>query len=58
VTGVKIEQFAGRTDYESEEGVQRLRDILRKMGIMHALLRQGIEPGQTIHIGQKYSLTY
>ncbi len=58
VTGPKIEQFAARTDFDNEEGVQRLRDIMKKMGIMHALLRQGIEPGQIIHIGSLYEMTY
>ena len=51
VTGRKIERFAQRTDFESNQGVERLRDIMRKMGIMHALQRKGIEPGQKIQIG-------
>lgn len=48
VSGTKIEQFAARTDFNNEEGVQRLRDIMQRFGIMHELLRQGIEAGQTI----------
>lgn len=51
VTGVKIERFARRTDFENEAGVQRLRDIMRRMGIMHELLRKGIEAGDIIQIG-------
>ncbi len=58
VTGSKIEQFAKRTDFDNEEGVQRLRDIMGKMGIMHALLRQGIEPGQQISIGDVGAVIY
>jgi GTP-binding protein len=58
VSGPKIEQFAARTDFDNEEGIQRLRDIMKKMGIMHALLRQGVEPGQTIRIGKSYQITY
>lgn len=58
VTGPKIERFAARTEFDNEEAVQRLRDIMRKMGIMHALLRQGIEPGQTIRIGTSHRLPY
>jgi GTP-binding protein len=49
VSGKKIEQFAGRTDFTNEEGVQRLRDIMKRFGIMHELIRQGIEAGDTIH---------
>ena len=52
VTGKKIERFAKRTDFESYHGIQRLRDIMKKMGIMHGLVRQGIEPGQKIRIGK------
>ncbi len=51
VTGQKIEQFASRTDFNNDQGVQRLRDIMRRQGILHELVRQGIKPGQTIQIG-------
>jgi GTP-binding protein len=51
VRGQRIEQFARRTDFESEEGLQRLRDIMRRAGIIHELNRMGIEPEQTIIIG-------
>jgi GTP-binding protein len=48
VSGRKIDKFAARTDFENYHGTQRLRDIMRKMGIMHELERQGINPGNTI----------
>lgn len=51
VSGHRIEKFAARTDFTREEGVRRLRDIMKKMGILHELNRQKIEAGQTIHIG-------
>lgn len=41
VMGEKIEKFARRTNFESYEGVNRLRDIMKKMGIMHELVRIG-----------------
>lgn len=50
VRGRKIEKFAARTDFESYHGIQRLRDIMRKMGILHELERRGINPGDTIQI--------
>jgi GTP-binding protein len=50
ITGERIERFARRTDFESEEGLQRLRDIMRRAGIMHELTRAGIEAGSTIRI--------
>ncbi len=51
VTGKKIESFARRTDFSDYHGIQRLRDILKKMGIINALVKQGIDPGQQIVIG-------
>jgi GTP-binding protein len=51
VRGAKIEQFAQRTDFSNDEAVQRLRDIMRKEGIMHDLIRRGIEAGDRITIG-------
>lgn len=53
VTGPKIERFAGRTDFDNYHGVQRLRDIMRKMGIWHELKRQGAELGDRINIGEQ-----
>lgn len=51
VTGIKIERFASRTRFGEEAGEDRLRDIMRRQGILRELQRQGIEPGQTITIG-------
>lgn len=58
VRGQKIERFARRTDFSSEPARQRLRDIMRKMGIINELERRGIEPGQKIVIGASGSLEY
>jgi GTP-binding protein len=52
VTGKKIERFASRTNFDNNESEERLRDIMRKMGILRELERQGIEPEQKITIGQ------
>lgn len=51
VTGKKIESFAHRTDFGDYYGIQRLRDILKKMGILNALIKKNIEVGQKIIIG-------
>ncbi len=50
VTGSKIERFAARTDFDNDEGIRRLRDIMRKMGIMHELVKQGVQLDDTIRI--------
>lgn len=41
VTGDKIEKFGRRTDYDNFEGLNRLRDIMKKLGINHELTRAG-----------------
>lgn len=53
VTGHKIEKFARRTDFNNFEGLNRLRDIMKKMGISHELRRQGAEGTSTIRIGDQ-----
>lgn len=58
VTGQKIEQFAARTDFKNDEAVQRLRDIMKKMGILHELVRRGIEPEQGIQIADRGTILY
>ncbi len=52
VYGSKIERFAKRTDFESEDGVRRLRDIMRKMHIMRALEKQRTEAETKIYFGK------
>ncbi len=52
VTGGRIERFARRTDFDNEDAIDRLRDITRRTGILREMERQGLQPGQTITIGQ------
>jgi GTPase len=51
VTGPKIEKFAARTDYNNPHTVNRLRDIMKKMGIAHELRRQKAEPADIVSFG-------
>lgn len=50
VTGDKIEKFARRTDYDNYEGVNRLRDIMKKLGVAHGLSRSGAVGDSVIRI--------
>lgn len=52
VTGHKIEKFARRTDFKNYHGRQRLRDIMKKMGISHELIRKGAKPTSIINFGR------
>ncbi|HTK39538.1 MAG TPA: GTPase ObgE [Patescibacteria group bacterium] len=50
VHGTKIEKFARRTNFEQFQAVNRLRDIMHKMGITHELYRAGAEASSRIAI--------
>lgn len=50
VTGDKIEKFARRTDFDNFEGLNRLRDIMKKLGISHELTRKGATGESVIRI--------
>lgn len=52
VRGEKIEGFARRTNFDQYEAVNRLRDIMRKTGITHELMRQGASGESIIRIGK------
>ena len=57
VTGEKIEKFARRTDLTNYASVNRLRDILKKLGIRAELTNQGAEPTSIISIaGKEFTL--
>lgn len=51
VVGEKIEKFARRTNYDNYETLNRLRDIMRKLGIAHELSRQGATGESLVKIG-------
>ena len=57
VTGEKIEKFARRTDMNNYASVNRLRDIMKKLGIRAELTSLGAEPESIISIaGKEFTL--
>ena len=57
ITGEKIEKFAQRTDLNNYASVNRLRDIMKKLGIRAELTNQGAEPDSIIEIaGKEFTL--
>ena len=54
VTGEKIEKFARRTTFGNYEAENRLRDIMKKLGIAHELRRRGAVGDSLVHIGDNY----
>ena len=55
VHSAKLERFARRTDFQNDQAVTRLRDIMYKMGIERELKRLEIEPESLIYIGKSDS---
>jgi GTP-binding protein len=58
VTGESIDRFASRTDFASDEAILRLKDIMRRQGIMHELIRRGIKPDQSIAFSRGQKIVY
>lgn len=57
VTGEKIEKFARRTDMNNYASINRLRDIMKKLGIRAELTNQGAKPDSIISIaGKEFTL--
>ena len=57
VTGEKIEKFARRTDLNNYASVNRLRDIMKKLGIRAELTSRGAKPDSIISIaGKEFTL--
>lgn len=57
VSGEKIEKFARRTNYDQYESINRLRDIMRRLGIAHELSRKGATGESVIQIGDSHEFT-
>jgi len=53
VRGKKIERFALRTNFGSVHGVNRLRDIMKKMGVTNEVIRLGGEAESTVEIAER-----
>lgn len=53
VSGEKIEKFTRRTNFDNYEAVNRLRDIMQKMGIAHELTRMGAVGDSIIAINHR-----
>lgn len=52
VAGEDVERLALKTDWESQEGVERFQRELERSGVVAALRRAGAEEGDEIRIGE------
>ncbi|MCL2001878.1 GTPase ObgE [Candidatus Saccharibacteria bacterium] len=53
VRGPEIEKFAMKTDLQNYDSANRLRDIMKKLGVATALRRIGAEPESVIKIAER-----
>lgn len=52
VSGERIERLLGVTDLRSPESLQHLFHVMRAMGIVDALVEEGVEPGNEVVVGK------
>ncbi len=53
VQGVRIERLAAMTVWNLDEAVQRFQRTLERLGVTEALEEAGVEPGDTVRIGEQ-----
>ena len=53
VRGVRVERVAAMTPFVLPEAVARFHRQLKAMGVFEALEAAGVEPGDTVHIGER-----
>ncbi|MGN0017157.1 MAG: GTPase ObgE [Candidatus Avelusimicrobium sp.] len=51
ITGKKVMEFIAMTNFNQPEAVARLRGIFKKIGLEKALLKYGVEDGDTLIVG-------
>ncbi len=51
VSGVRVERLVSVTNLRSPESLHHLFDVLRAMGIIEALIKEGAQPGSEVFIG-------
>ena len=52
VTGGRVERLVLQTDFENEEGMQRMRKALKAMAVQAELVKAGAENGDTIFVAK------
>jgi len=53
VHGRRVERLAAMTPFELDEAVYRFQRALEAMGVTDALREAGVQPGDTVYIGEK-----
>lgn len=51
ITGKKVEEFIAMTNFNQPEAIARLRGIFKKIGLEKALLKYGVQDGDSLVVG-------
>ncbi len=52
VMGKKVERLVAMTNFDQEQAVARMQNILKKMGVEKMLLKEGVQAGDRVRIGE------
>jgi GTP-binding protein len=52
VRGAEVERIAAMTNWDLDEAVQRFQRVAEAIGLKTALREAGVQPGDTVHIGE------
>jgi GTP-binding protein len=52
VKGRRIERAAAMTYWDYDEAIQRFQQILETLGVSDALIKAGVQVGDTVYIGE------
>ncbi len=53
VSGREVDKWVAMTRFESRDGLERFQKILKRLGVIGELHRQGAKPGDTVFLGNK-----
>jgi GTP-binding protein len=51
VKGKRVERTVAMTDLDNEDAIDHLQKLLKRMGVLEALERAGVQTNDTVHIG-------
>ncbi|MDP3047316.1 MAG: Obg family GTPase CgtA [Chloroflexota bacterium] len=51
VRGERVERLASRTDSSNWEGIRRFEMLIRKLGVLEAVEKAGVQTGDTVRVG-------
>jgi GTP-binding protein len=54
----KIDEIVARTNFGNWEAIERVRDVMQKLGITKAMIKQGLQPGDIVWVGKDKTIEW